>query len=85
MPRPLQALQVPEDSLAEYKGKWDDPPYKGGKGYQPHDYPRAAYAAMVTRMDRTVGRILDLLRELDLDDDTIVVFSSGLVTLAISR
>jgi arylsulfatase A len=73
---PHVALQVPEDSLAEYKGKWDDPPYKGGKGYQPHDHPRAAYAAMVTRMDRTVGRILDLLRELNLDDDTIVFFSS---------
>ena len=73
---PHVALQVPEDSLAEYKGKWDDPPYKGGKGYQPHPTPRAAYAAMVTRMDRTVGRILELLRELDLDDDTIVIFSS---------
>src|ERR1019366_2913924 len=73
---PHVALQVPEDSLAEYKGKWDDPPYKGGKGYQPHDHPRAAYAAMVTRMDRTVGRILDLLRELGLEEDTIVIFSS---------
>jgi arylsulfatase len=73
---PHVALQVPEDSLAEYKGKWDDPPYKGGKGYQPHDHPRAAYAAMVTRMDRTIGRILELLHELDLDDDTIVIFSS---------
>lgn len=70
------ALQVPEDSLKEYKGLWDDPPYKGGKGYQPHDHPRAAYAAMVSRMDRTVGRILDLLRELNLDEDTIVIFSS---------
>jgi arylsulfatase A-like enzyme len=70
------ALQVPEDSLNAYKGMWDDPPYKGGKGYQPHDHPRAAYAAMVTRMDRTVGRILDLLRELRLDEDTIVIFSS---------
>lgn len=70
------ALQVPEDSLKEYKGLWDDPPYKGGKGYQPHDHPRAAYAAMVTRLDRTVGRILDLLRELGLDEDTIVIFSS---------
>ena len=73
---PHVALQVPQDSLAEYKGKWEDPPYKGGKRYQPHEYPRAAYAAMVTRMDRTIGRILDLLRALDLDDDTLVIFSS---------
>jgi arylsulfatase len=70
------ALQVPEDSLAEYKGKWDDPPYKGGKGYLPHPHPRAAYAAMVTRLDRTVGRILDLLRELKLEENTIVLFTS---------
>ncbi|MCS7045653.1 MAG: sulfatase-like hydrolase/transferase, partial [Gemmataceae bacterium] len=41
---PHVALQVPEDSLAEYKGLWDDPPYLGGKGYQPHRHPRAAYA-----------------------------------------
>lgn len=73
---PHLALQVPEDSLAEYKGKWEDPPYKGGKGYLPHPHPRAAYAAMVTRMDRTVGRILDLLDELKLDENTIVFFTS---------
>ena len=73
---PHVALQVPDDSLAEYKGKWDDPPYLGKKGYQPHEHPRACYAAMVTRMDRTMGHILDLLRELNLDDDTIVIFSS---------
>ncbi len=73
---PHVALQVPDDSLAEYKGKWDDPPYKGGKGYLPHPHPRAAYAAMVTRMDRSVGRILDLLKKLKLDERTIVFFSS---------
>ncbi|MBM3992627.1 MAG: arylsulfatase [Planctomycetes bacterium] len=73
---PHVALQVPDDSLAEYKGLWNDPPYKGGKGYQPHDHPRAAYAAMVTRMDRTIGRLVQLLRELNLEEDTIVVFSS---------
>ena len=73
---PHVALQVPEDSLAEYKGKWDDPPYKGGKGYQPHPHPRAAYAAMITHMDRTIGRMFDLLKELGLDDNTIVLFSS---------
>ncbi len=73
---PHVALQVPEDSLAEYKGKWEDPPYKGGKGYQPHREPRAAYAAMITRMDRSIGRMLDLLKELGLDENTIVLFSS---------
>jgi arylsulfatase len=57
-------------------GKWDDPAYKGEKGYLPHEHPRAAYAAMITRMDRSVGRIMDLLKKLKLDEQTIVFFSS---------
>jgi arylsulfatase A-like enzyme len=69
-------LQVPEDSLAEYRGQWDDPPYVGGRGYLPHHSPRAAYAAMVTRMDREVGRIVALVKELGLAEQTIFVFSS---------
>jgi arylsulfatase len=73
---PHLAIQVPDDSLADYSGLWPDPPYEGGKGYLPHPAPRAGYAAMVTRMDRDVGRILDLLRRLGLDQDTIVMFSS---------
>jgi arylsulfatase A-like enzyme len=73
---PHLALQVPEDSLAEYRGKWDDPPYPGGKGYLPQHAPRAAYAAMVTRMDREVGRIVDLVKDLGLEEQTLFVFSS---------
>jgi arylsulfatase A len=73
---PHLALQVPDDSLKDYLGKWDDPPYVGGKAYLPHHAPRAAYAAMVTRMDRDVGRIMDLIAEFGLDDDTIFIFSS---------
>ncbi|MBI1367866.1 MAG: sulfatase-like hydrolase/transferase [Planctomycetes bacterium] len=73
---PHLALQVPDDSLKEYEGKWPDPPYVGNKGYLPNRTPRAAYAAMITRMDRDFGRIMDLLKELNLDDDTIVIFTS---------
>ncbi len=73
---PHLALQVPEDSLREYLGKWDDPVYTGRNGYLPQRAPRAAYAAMVTRMDREVGRIVALVRELGLDENTVFVFSS---------
>jgi arylsulfatase len=78
---PHVAIQVPEDSLAEYRGKLgDDPPYdgkiKGKSSYLPHPAPRAGYAAMVTRMDRTIGRILDQLKDLKLDHNTIVLFTS---------
>ena len=73
---PHLALQVPDDALAEYVGKWDDPAYDGKNGYLPHPHPRAAYAAMVTRMDRSIGRMMALVKELGLDDNTIVMFSS---------
>ncbi len=73
---PHLALQVPEDSLAEYAGRFPETPYSGGRGYLPHRTPRAAYAAMVTRLDREIGKLLDLVRDLGLDDNTIVVFTS---------
>ena len=74
---PHLSLQVPDDSLNEYKGKWDEIPYKRDKSdYRSQDFPRAAYAGMVTRMDRSVGRIVDKLKELKLDENTIVFFTS---------
>jgi arylsulfatase len=73
---PHLALQVPEDSLAEFAGKFPETPYPGGNAYLPHRTPRAAYAAMVTRLDRAVGRLLNLLTTLGLDERTIVVFTS---------
>lgn len=73
---PHLALQVPEDSLKEYAGQFPETPYLGERGYLPHPQPRAAYAAMVTRMDRDIGRLLALLMELKLDENTIVVFTS---------
>lgn len=73
---PHLALQVPEDSLTEYKDKFGDTPYPGGKAYLPNQYPRAAYAAMVTRMDQEVGRVMDLLKKYGLEKNTIFIFSS---------
>lgn len=75
-PVPHVALQVPEDSLEEYAGAFPETPYLGDKGYLPHRTPRAAYAAMITRMDDHIGRILALLKELGLDEQTAVFFSS---------
>jgi arylsulfatase A-like enzyme len=75
---PHWELLVPEDSLAQFRGKFEedgklnDP--KGHYGYQEH--PHAAFAAMVTRMDRDVGRVLNLLDKLGVADNTVVVFTS---------
>ncbi|HEY7157863.1 MAG TPA: arylsulfatase [Gemmataceae bacterium] len=73
---PHLALQVPEDSLKEYAGKFPEIPYLGDRNYLPHRQPRAAYAAMITRMDRDVGRLFNLVKELGLDEKTIFVFTS---------
>jgi arylsulfatase A len=73
---PHLALQVPEDSLKEYAGKFPEESYPGGKGYLPTYQPRATYAAMVTRMDREMGKLFALIKELKLDDNTIFVFTS---------
>jgi arylsulfatase A len=52
---PHAAFQVPDDSLAEYQGAFPEAgPYLGN--YTPHRTPRAAYAAMITRMDKLSRR-----------------------------
>jgi len=38
--------------------------------------PEKGHAAMITRMDRDIGRLLDRLKALGLDDKTLVLFSS---------
>jgi len=75
-PVPHVALQVPDDSLEPYRGRFPESPYKGEKGYLPHRTPRAAYAAMITRMDSDIGAILVELKRHGIDDNTIVLFSS---------
>ena len=74
---PHAEVLVPEDSLAEYRGRWPETPFEGKPGgYHSQPEPRAARAAMISRMDRDLGRLLDLLDELDLADHTLVMISS---------
>jgi arylsulfatase A len=73
---PHVALQVPEEALIDYQGQFPDLPYKGGRGYIPHYQPHSAYAAMITRMDREIGRAMQIVNQLGLDESTIFVFSS---------
>lgn len=77
-PLPHLALHVPDEELAQYHAlQWDDPPFvRARRGYTPHFTPRAAYAAMVSRLDREVGGLLDELDSLGLADDTLVIFTS---------
>jgi arylsulfatase A len=76
---PHVALHVPDEELEPYlKLKWNDPPFtrEGGYGYTPHFTPRAAYAGMITRMDRYMGNVFNLLKDLGLEKDTIILFTS---------
>lgn len=80
---PHYELLVPEESLSEYRGAFPETPYTGRRekvGY-PHDYaaqetPKAAIAAMISHMDRNIGRLFALLKELGIDEDTLVIFTS---------
>lgn len=38
--------------------------------------PEKGFAAMITRMDRDVGRLLALLKELEIDEETLLIFTS---------
>ena len=73
---PHLSIQVPEASLAEYDGAFPEAPYEDKSAYLEHPTPRAAYAAMISHVDRGVGEIMALLKTLHLDDNTVVFFSS---------
>ncbi len=72
---PHAEIVVPEDSLKEYRGKFPETPYPGAH-YGAQAEPNAAVAGMITRMDCDIGRLFDLLKELKLDENTIVFFTS---------
>lgn len=44
--------------------------------YNPTEHAHAEFAAMITRLDRQVGEILQKLREKGLEDNTLVIFTS---------
>ena len=45
-------------------------------GYRSQPAPNAAYAAMIARMDRDVGRLTELLHDRGLDSRTLLIFTS---------
>ncbi|RPD39539.1 arylsulfatase [Chitinophaga barathri] len=46
------------------------------KSYHPQKQPHAAFAAMITKLDEDVARVLSLVKELGLDDNTYIFFTS---------
>lgn len=76
-PMPHVPLQAPAEWVERYVDKFgDEAPYLGDKGYFPHRYPHAAYAAMVSYLDSQVGKIVQRLQDLGLYENTILLFTS---------
>lgn len=73
---PHAELVVPEKDRMGYLGKFPETPYvkKGSFGSQ--EFPQATFAAMVSRLDKNVQQIVDLLKEKNLYENTIIMFSS---------
>lgn len=73
---PHMALQAPDRALEQYKGRFEDTPYHGEKGYIPCQHPRATYAAMISLLDEYVGDLMTVLRRNGLDKNTLVIFTA---------
>ncbi|HTF21582.1 MAG TPA: arylsulfatase [Chryseolinea sp.] len=83
---PHAELVVPELELAAFRGKYNpEVPYHGAKPgdekfregpYASQSEPHAAFAAMVTYLDRQVGELMQKLEELGIANNTVVIFTS---------
>lgn len=72
---PHAELLTPEEEMKEYDGKFHETPFVHNH-YANQEKPRAAFAAMVTRMDKDVAAIAEALKKNNLLDNTIIVFTS---------
>lgn len=88
---PHAELRAPEDAIAPFRGRFDERPFANpaadakqagsvtegpSLGYRSQPAPFAAFAAMITRMDRDVGRLADLVRARGIDQRTLILFVS---------
>ena len=76
-PIPHVPLQAPQRWVDHYIKKFGpEEPYIGDKGYFPNRTPRATYAAMVSYLDESVGKLIETLKETGQYENTLIVFSS---------
>ena len=88
---PHAELRVPSDSMERFKGRFTETPFVNEKadarqsgatiegaslGYRSQPAPRAAFAAMIHRMDRDIGRLADAVRSRGLEGRTLILFTS---------
>jgi arylsulfatase A-like enzyme len=80
---PHAELVVPEDSMEPYLGKFPEKSFKRPESwkwqpgrYYPQEHPKAAFAGMISRLDRDIGSLFTKLKETGLDRNTLVIFTS---------
>lgn len=77
---PHASLTVPQSAMKPYmdeKGNsiFEEKPFPGGH-YTAQPMPHAAYAAMVTLLDKYVGQVLEKLQQHGIDENTLIIFTS---------
>jgi arylsulfatase A-like enzyme len=88
---PHAELRLPDAAMAPFYGRYPEQPFTNeaadtrampwtpgsrSLGYRSQPAPRAAYAAMIARMDRDVGRLVDLVDARGLGRRTLILFTS---------
>jgi arylsulfatase A-like enzyme len=79
---PHAELKVPAELMKKFQnadGSSKFPPetrFEQKNSYDSQDQPHAAFAAMIHQLDSDVGKVLDLIKKLNLDNDTYIFFSS---------
>ncbi|MEI6586233.1 MAG: arylsulfatase [Sediminibacterium sp.] len=73
---PHLSLQAPNEWVKKYIGQFNERPYYGQNGYASTLYPLSTYAAMISFLDAQVGLILEKIKALGLDENTLILFSS---------
>jgi len=74
---PHAAMEAPEEDVASWRKKF--PQFENKKcryGKSKTTNPAAQFVAMMTILDNGIGELLGTLKELGIDDNTIVLFSS---------
>ena len=73
---PHADLDIDEDERMAYNGQFLEKAVPSLQGYKPVDKPLSTYAAMVSRIDKDVQRLIDELEKNGQLDNTIFIFSS---------
>jgi arylsulfatase A-like enzyme len=88
---PHAELRAPDDQIARFRGRFPEQPFVNlaaddrptganpaapSLGYRSQKEPHAAFAAMITHMDRDIGQLLEVIRARGVERRTLVMFIS---------